>query len=588
MDVIILNLLCIFISGSLTKADRTDIETLTSCIVKLLQQVDYKTYDKVMDITVMNMNNDLQLSALHQVEGARFISRKFFWNTEYISNVIYIVMSEDYQELADGLNKVTSDKYWNPSARFIIVVQNLKEYSLHDLTHLLHTYNIFHKVSVISRDSDMYAIYRYNFTKPGNCFRAGHLIFWSWCSDYTAGKKLAFLTEGSIRNCRFQFIAQNLWPFMNFDNDVKGSEQFSLAMFQKQYSVQIHLNEFTKFNKYGKPVDNLRKLIHNKVVHNEYEGAVGGFAINSEYSGNISHVYPMTIDHMFYTLARSNHVEQWVAVLNQSFSTFIVIGIIFVIFCVAATCLSIFHTRQDISGNVLIVFGYILNKNFVKRTPSGWTRALIFLTLLFTGLIIPYAIQANLYSVTTRPARAFEPKKSDDLKGYRAILYTDWQRIYARSNYSFCGTRLNCLLMVKNCQNRSLFTIVSDAHYQVHRWQLTDHQCKMLVYQIKDPYISIYRTVYLRRGSVLIEPLNNFTLQFESTGIMNKYLSEIYYKNWLKCKPRHRPDHVSLRLANFYNVFKIFLGGCCLSILIFLCEIFIGIIKTKLNRTIAT
>ncbi|KAF9415464.1 hypothetical protein HW555_006886 [Spodoptera exigua] len=430
------------------------------CIVKMLEHVDYKTYDKVMDITLMNMNNDLQLSAIHQVLGARFISRRFFWDTENISNVIYIVMSDDYQELADGLNKVTSDKFWNPSARFIIVVQNTKEYSLHDLTHLLHTYNIFHKVSVISRNGDVYAIYRYNFTKPGNCFRAGHLIFWSWCSDFISGKKLAFLTNGSIRNCRFEFIAQNLWPFMNFDNDVKGSEQYFLAIFQKQYRVQIVLKEFTKFNKYGKPVDNIRKIIHEKVVHNEYEGAVGGFSINSAYS-------------------------------------------------------------------------------------------------------VPYTIQASLYSVTARPARAFEPKIPKDLKEYQASLYTEWQRVYAYHNASNCGTRLNCLLMVKNCQNKSVFTIVSDAHFQVHRWQLTDHHCEMLVYQIKEPYMSIYRTVSLRRGSVLIEPLSSFTLQFESTGIMKKYISEIYNKNWLKCKPRHKSDYVSLKLTNFYNVFKIFFGVMC-------------------------
>ncbi|KAH9639267.1 hypothetical protein HF086_014131 [Spodoptera exigua] len=769
MDVFILCLVCVFVNrNTLIKAERNDVTMLTSCIVKLLEQVDYKAYDKVMDITLMNMNNDLQLSALHQVLGARFISRRFFWDTENISNVIYIVMSDDYQELADGLNKVTSDKFWNPSARFIIVVQNTKEYSLHDLTHLLHTYNIFHKVSVISRNGDVYAIYRYNFTKPGNCFRAGHLIFWSWCSDFISGKKLAFLTNGSIRNCRFEFIAQNLWPFMNFDNDVKGSEQYFLAIFQKQYRVQIVLKEFTKFNKYGKPVDNIRKIIHEKVVHNEYEGAVGGFSINSAYSvmckdyqeladglykvssdrfwnpsarfiiivmnmeenslqnftnilhrynifkvsvisrngneyaiykynvtkpgtcltdglltfwswctdycsgkllpplnpgsirgcrykfyahnvwpftnfdtkvkgteqylltlfdkhygtkieiveynkvdkygnpvsnvseiilkkvahnkiegalggysvqsawGGVSYGYPYKIDHVFYVLAHSTFIDPWLAMFRQCLWIYFGAAVVFVCFCILARFLAMFRTPEDVSRNALIVFGYMLNKYVLKRTPSGWTTALVFTVLMFTSFIIPYTIQTKLYSLTTRPVRRFEPKVASDLKNYQAILPVDWVGRYRFAGHRVCGTRLTCLQALAKRKGTLQYTMASKSYYLIYRWKVTDEHCNFVTYNLKEPYSTVLRTIYLRRGSVLLESFNRLVLNVADTGILKKYDQDMSSRERVRC--RSHPDEIFMpvSLEKLHFAFIVLIVGCFLSFILFMCEVCVG------------
>ncbi|KAH9639266.1 hypothetical protein HF086_014130 [Spodoptera exigua] len=579
MDVTILSLTALSIlitaSGSITQ-DQGHVETLTNCVVKVLQELEYLKYEKLIDITVMNMNNDLQLSALHKMAGMRFISRRFLWDTGNINNAIYIVMSDDYQELANGLNKVTSDKFWNPSAGFIIVIQKMEENSLNDVTGLLHTYNIFQNVSLISRDGDDYLISKFNFSKPGSCLKSGHLICWTRCSEYCSSKMLPPLNMGSITGCRYKFLAQNLWPFTNFDSNIRGTEQYIMALFQKHYKVRIDIQEFTKVNKYGIPVEDQKQIMLKKVKNNEVEGVVGGYAINDAYSGNISHSYPMTIDHMFYVLARSNYTEQWVAVLNQSLTTFLVIGVIFIIFCVASICLSIFHTRKDITGNVLIVFGYILNRNFVKRTPSGWARTFIFSSLLFTGFLIPYTIQASLYSVTTRPARAFEPKHPTDLKDYRAFLYTEWQRKHEFDEYTECGTRLNCLLLVKNCHNKTIFTVVSGVHFLVHQWRLTDNHCQLVMYRLKEPYVSIYRAVYFRRGSALLDPFNDFILRLITTGIVKKHSFDIYHRSQLKCKPIHQPIHVALPLRNFSKAFLILLAGYCLSLLTFICEVYMG------------
>ncbi|XP_022817970.1 uncharacterized protein LOC111350574 [Spodoptera litura] len=394
-------------------------------------------------------------------------------------------MSEDYLELADGLSKVTSDKFWNPSASFIIVVQNVEEYSLYDLTHLLHTYNIFHKVSVISRDGDDYSIYSYNFTNAGYCLKDNHLTFWMRCSDYihSVGKLLPPVQKGTIRGCQYRLVTRNLWPLVNFHTDTEGIEQFFLSLFIKQYGVKIDLHEYKKVDRFGKRYDNETHILIKKVLDNEFEGVFGGYEINSVYSDS--------------------------------------------------------------------------------------------------AFIIPYAIQADLFSATARPVRGFEPKEATELQNYKPVLYSEWQHRNKFDGHFDCGTRRNCLLTVRNCPNRSLYTLVSGCHYRVNQRYLTNNQCELMTYKLKEPYVSIYRTIYLRRGSALIGPLNNFILQSSPTGILTKYSSDIYSREWFKCKSRDRPQKVALTLENFYNAFMILIGGYCLSILSFLYEVLIAKIYRK-------
>ena len=576
METFLFTVFCILFSDSaLLKTEPGNVESLTSCVVKMIEDISYKKYYHVMDITVMNMNNDLKLSALHKVNGARFVSRRFFWVPGNINNVIYIVMSESYHELQHGLRKVTSDAFWNPLARFIIVLQSFEISSLREITDLLHAHNIYN-VSVISRDGNDYAIYKYNFTKPDYCLKSGHLTFWSRCFDYQKEKNIPFLNKGSIRNCRFKFLSRNIWPLVNFDTSTKGSEQYFMALFQKQFGLQIDLQEFGKVDKYGKVMSNSTLIMLQKVENNEIEGVLGGYEISSMYSGNISHTYPITIDHMFHIVAHAKYVGQLVAILRQSFYTCIIIGILYVIFCVAVTLLSIFSSPKDISRNALIVFGYLCNTNVVRRTVSGWPQILIFTSLLFAAFIIPYAIQANLYSVTTQPVRDYEPKYEEDLKNYQAVLHTDFQYRSKFDGYFDCGTRISCLLLVKDYPNKPFYTILSNSHFKVYQWQLTDDHCNMAMYQLKEPYSTIYRAFYLRRGSLLIPYFNHFIYQYVTTGVMQKLASDIYFREWLKCKSRHRPEHISLPLSDFYYVFMMLIGGYCLSLLLFIFEVWAG------------
>ncbi|KAF9822936.1 hypothetical protein SFRURICE_012090 [Spodoptera frugiperda] len=559
---------------------RTDEDTvthLTSCVKKILETIDYNKYGNYMDVTFMNVNNNkINLSTLHRIKGPRFISRRFHWNPDNISNMVYVIMGQDYYEIEKGFRKVTTDLYWNPEATFVIVIDSPKITDLHDFTNLLHKYNIFHRVSLLLRSHNEYTINKYNFTSPGLCFHTGHLVFWAKCSDFLANKTLPILSKGSIKNCRFTFVTRNMWPFTNFDSKMEGIEQNFLTLFKKHYEVKIRLQEYNKVNRFGSAMDNLTKIMKEKVVRDEVEGAIGGYSIDELYYGNISFTYPIMIDHMYYILAHASFVDQWYAVLSQSISTYVTLFLLFVTFCVSVTFLSIFRSRTDISLNVLIVFGYMLNRNAVRRTPSGWPQAIVFASLLFTALIIPYAIQANLFSVTTQPVRGYEPREPEDLTDYSPVLCSEWQRRIDFKNYTDCGTRLDCLFMVRDSPNKSLYTIMSFLHYWFYLPRLTDEHCNVATYALREPYLTVFSTIYLRRGSVLLRPMNMFTMRAGSTGIMEKHFTDICYRDRLKCRVNRRETaYKTLTTTDFFYVFMVLVFGHCLSISVFVIEIWV-------------
>ncbi|PZC80790.1 hypothetical protein B5X24_HaOG200934 [Helicoverpa armigera] len=560
-------------AGAFLTTDHENIESLTNCVVKIIKKVDYNRYTKVVDVTLMNIKNDIKLSALHNLTGVRFVSRRFFWNTNDLSNKYYLVMSEDFQELEEGLKEVTSDIFWNPLAGFIIVLKSHKHHSSHDITDLLHTYNIFFASLILHKD-DKYFIYKYNFTASNRCYKAGHLTLWASCSDFCSEKQLPILIEGNIRNCQYKFISRNLWPFTNFDTAFKGTEQWFVALFEKQYGVKIDLKKFGKIDKCETITYDTKYIMLKKVENNEVEGAVGGYSITEEYSGNVSHSYPISIDYMYYILPHKKYVGPLVAVLHGSTGTFVLIGLLFVIFCIAAKFLSIFAAQKDFSQDVLMVFGYLLNKCSANRISAGWPQAIVFSSLLFTSFIFPYAIQANLYSVTTEPVRGQEPKTSQDLKNYKAVLYTDFQYRHNKefSGYLDCGNRINCLMLVKNCPDKSCYTVMTSAHYFANLWQLTDDECKMTTYILREPYITSLRTIYLRRGSVLIRPIKEFLLRIINSGVLSKYSRDLYIREWLKRKCHHRSEHVPLSMSSTYYVFMMLIAGYCLSVITFICE----------------
>ncbi|CAB3249289.1 unnamed protein product [Arctia plantaginis] len=270
--------LCLFTSVATTSFinGATD-ETLSNCVVDIVREGSNNM--SLLDFTLVNVEDDLIISSLHKLGGLRFISRTFSFDYYRIYNNAYIIESENLQVLSDGLSQVVNDRQWNPKARFLIILKNLKDRDVLNLTNWFSEHNV-DDVFFITPKRKIYAVYKLNVASNNYCHTSSKWALVSSCSEHLTEKKIPVLRrQQSIRNCRFKFITYNMWPFTNFDDtNREGIEQRVLRDFEKYKNVKIELHTvMEETDAHGVIVPISIKSMLKSVQDNKFEGAVGGF-----------------------------------------------------------------------------------------------------------------------------------------------------------------------------------------------------------------------------------------------------------------------------------------------------------------------
>lgn len=555
-----------------------DIDQLTSCVMRLANDgINFRNMSKHRDATVVNDVGYLKLSAFHNEENIRFLSRKFAWEPEYIYNDLYIITCKNYQELDCGINNMTTDPMWNPTADFIIVMQHLEMENLEKITFILRKYNVVYNVTILTQEDDDYAIYMYNLTSSNHCAQDYYLTLASRCSVYRDMSSLPFLKKSVVRNCNYKLITYNTWPYVNFDSKTKGMEQYIMHLFQRHSGVKLEVERASSTNRFGEIEEGLTIKLVQDIVRNKAEGVFGGLTVRPFYTGNFSYTYPWRIDHISFILRHAAMIRQWVGVSNDTQITFVLLALLFVSFCVGASTLTLFPRKEkDTIRDILMVFGYFLNKSMTRKTCPGWSRSVLAGSLLYASFIIPFALQTNMCSVTTQPLRSYEPQTVTEILNFQPLLNSESLEKSYFHNHINCGTKYNCLLSVLADRKYDKFTVMSDYHYFLYKYQLIDRFCNPALYRLKEPLRKIHRIFIFRRGSILLRPMNNFMLEVEATGILNKILDDIFDRQRKPCPPGRPPANVPIRLIELHPVFIILFSGYCLSALVFLCELRLG------------
>lgn len=229
--------------------------------------------------------------------------------------------------------------------------------------------------------------------------------------------------------------------------------------------------------------------------------------------------------------------------------------IVIIVLCVLTSLLEIFPIQErDVTRDILLVLGYILNRTGIRKIHSNLAQRFLLFSLLWLSLLLPYVINGQISSLVTKPHRGYEPKEVTELKDYRFILYSEFR--YVSPSIQNCHSMLcvvHCLLKVKNNKTKSLLTLISDASLLAYRSQMTDIQCTMKVYKVGNAYV-VLRTMFLRRGSRILDPFNKFMLRMGSAGFVQKYYDDITHLGDLKCQYHQRPiTPISLNSIYIYT-----------------------------------
>lgn len=572
-----------FCDGELQRLVFSEKNEIDECVENIMKKSELSNST---EITLINVNDSLA-RILHTslVHPARFISRTFFWPNDTVFNDVYVIYFTDYFHFVSGLDLVKRDPFWNPRAKFVIIIMDIDE-ALPDVSVSL-IYNHIYDAAVITMDSDNNGVIYTFGIKHDECDKPVNktLQFLARCSDVQNIQNNIYvhIRKTSLRGCHVKFISHNYWPFISFNRN-DAIEKYLLRLIQQFENITVELINYGQTEKFGSFLSNFTYtgMLHEIEMYH-VEGAVGGYILTWNRMQNLDFLYPYMVDHYKIVIARAKQLGKWAAVLKQlDVVTIWTIFITFCICCVVVALMDIFKSRlKDRSRVVLIVWGYFLNNiTYKKNTESGIPHRLILLNILLYVFILSCATQASVLSATTRPFRDYQVHTVDEVTANYQLILSPNLHAYLNSNpvvnvtnaRKICKVTLDCMVKVMNNDDKLLYTISSNIYHESYIWKFANEHGDLRIYTIQESVGTLLQTMYIRRGSSLAEPFNRLLLRARSGGLIDKFFERLRFQERLKYRFYQRPGKMPQSLKGLYGVFTVLLSGYIISVPVFFFE----------------
>ncbi|XP_063539389.1 uncharacterized protein LOC134748527 [Cydia strobilella] len=555
---------------------------INKCITTIIQQNEI--LNTTADVTLINVNQSLSKELYSLLEHpVRFISRSFYWPNDTLFNYIYVIQCKDYFMFAQGLDLVRRDPFWNPRAKFLIVVEYIEDF-LQEISDFL-VYNHIYDVALVAYDENQ-SVVVYTFgLEHDECDRPVFKILQvlSRCSEiHNVDKIYAGARKISLPGCHVKFVSHNYWPFVSFNGE-QTIEQYVLELIYQYENISVELINFGNVESFGSRLDNFTYtgMLHEIETY-KVEGAMGGYVLTLNRMLNLDFINPFLVDQQKVVIARANLLSKWYGVLKQLgvltvWSIFATFGLA----CATVIFMKMFQKRvRDTSRDFLIVWGYFLgNISQKQKSKSGIPYRLVLLSILIYVFVLTCAIQASLLSATTQPIRDDQPNLMEEVFSNYQLIVSPTQYGYLMSSTGLnvtnalttCKLTLECMMTVMNNPDKRLFTVASDIYHRSYVWRFSDENGELKIHKIKESFVTLLQTMYIRRGSSLAKPFNRLLLRAMSGGLIDKFVDLLHFSARLKYK-FHRKKNGPQTLKGLRVVFMVLISGYSISFISFILE----------------
>ncbi|XP_063629306.1 uncharacterized protein LOC134800720 [Cydia splendana] len=583
-------LLVTFCDGTKQIYKQNDNTELHKCVTMILGRIEL---GNVTDVTVINVDVEL-VKALHSLlpRPVRVVSRTFYWPNGAVFNDVYVIQFEDIFIFEQGMDSVRRDPFWNPRAKFIIIIDNL-EYYLQEVSGFLIHNHIYNVALVAYSDDRNVSIYSFGHQRD-ECDRPTikGLELLTPClkiHNIDIDRILTSDRKPELRGCRVQFVSHNYWPFVSFEGK-SAIENYLLALFSQYEGITV---ELVNFGIIETPGERLSNFTYTGMLHEietyHVEGAIGGYSLTFDRMSNLDFIDPYMVNRYKIVILRAELLSMWSAVLKQfGVQAAWTIFAIFCVLCVIVTFMGIYKKQvRDTSRDILIVWGYFLNNISQEKVKSRVAYRMLLLNILLYVFINSCAIQASLLSFTTHPIRGYQPNTVEEVISNCQFIISPTMDTHLQTNpvidlsnvnTTCCNTTLDCLMKVMTNVDQSLFTITSDIYHESNIWKFADAYGDLKIHTLREPLGMLLKTMYLRRGSPLTAPFNKLLLRIRSAGLIDRFVSRLHYTERVKYKFNARGHRKPQTLHGLRGVFMVFIYGCCISVITFVIEYLLSII----------
>ncbi|XP_052755761.1 uncharacterized protein LOC128201798 [Galleria mellonella] len=532
------------------------------------------------DITLAN-SNDAIGKTLNDLQKYRVVIRSFLWENQPYSNQIYLIRSKNYYELYNGIDKLKQDTYWNPRAKFIIIINNMIGF-MNETSRLLVLNNIFNVIVVTkTKEVNNFSLYGFLPVKD-NCNRpkVRTLQLVSNCTKLGEINNFLFRISVFPSDCKVKLFTREYEPF-NYapGKGISGIDEYILKLWEQRHNMTIELRNTGRSSRIENFIKNFSDanafLSEN---HNHAVGMFGGFSYNMERRAVLDFSYPYMVDHDIIIIARTPDLGKWEAIIHR-FSSIIGVLLIclFVIFCIMSSLLLVFVKKgKDIVRDVLIVYGYFLTNISVKKLNTRFVARIVILSLLLFVFLMVNIIQAFLLSASTRPIRRQQVNDIEQVyKTFKPIILKSWKWKFEdqTNDMDFCDVVSECMEKLIN-SNKLMFTSISDTYYNLISWEMIDNFGRFHLYRVREPARYVYRVMYFTRGSTVLSSLNRHIHKMTDNGLISHHIQTMEFQARLKSKIKYYDGYDSTDMSEIKEPFIVLLLGYFISILVFVYECF--------------
>lgn len=590
------------------------IDLTTVCVMNIISSY----YENISVLTLVDAeteNNEI-FRAINAKLMFTIISRTSYFRENSIVNEGYIVLCDITINCLNKISDLTQDRYWNPRAKFILVIYKLDDNFIRKMFLKLMRMHIIN-ISIIGLINENIRIVTYDPFDNFGCGRSfDQITEYNYCPNPSEINLYPDKLKNGFKNCSLTSIMSDLPPFVISDEEhnstyVRGMEPFIMKMLAEMEGFN---NNFVCCE----PEENVPNVLENwtateslgALQRNEADFAVGGHValLNRAILFDYLFTYNELNDFISLITYPAEPLERWKEVyIEFSPSVWLLILLIFILYYLIVIYFFKRKSTNDIAVDKITIALIMLDCLFSHSAGNIIEKKnmrFLFMVWIFFTFLLNCCYQTYFSSLTSTRnfilnyknpqlflrynmtycigngmlilyMKSLQPYVYDECEDTKSCI----KMIAGRENLEECLTmRKSALVVAKNPKKFSLMPL---SFFNYYGYGIRGVIGNPLLEALNKPdgrrYWNKHTAIYVYRGFPLLDRFNLQLLRLREVGLTVKNRKDVFYKQ--EITRRYESDEVYERRAvNMDDLklpFCILIFGSLMSLLAFFIEIFI-------------
>ncbi|XP_026732498.1 uncharacterized protein LOC113497236 [Trichoplusia ni] len=521
-------------------------ENIFQCVTSIIHK--YFTEGSVITHVGNNVDDRELLQAINNANIITMVSRQAPIKL-IIPHEAYLISAYNASHFAKNFKKLTRESAWNPLARFLILVEELKETELNVIFDTLLRWQVINVVVVKSTEDPL--LYTYNPYDNYNCGkRYDTVINYGKCSHAHSLDLYPEKAVTGLRNCTLDVVISHWPPFTivysrdsnNISSELaKGLEPYLLRLMGETQGFKVNiLDDYDSENISTVSSDMRATGTLKKLQDHEVDAVIGGMLLIPSRALAFSFIdgHLGYIDEIRFIVKRASFMPDW-KYLYLEFNLTIWALLILCILLYSVLLILLLRPKDKTYVVFWVLESLILHGRNVRSRQS--VKYVLILWVWFSYFMSTF-YQSSLVSLTTNPLEDFQISTEEDIAKYKLKpCFSKVMGVYyiesIQSNDEFfgsaeCSDLLDSVKSVMESDN--LYTIMQYGAYSYHKEKFYDQYGRPRIMSLPKPYSKVIYATYVDKGFPILHTLRCQAFQLRENGIVAKILKDMYYLQRLK------------------------------------------------------